>query len=156
MTTETTNDITTIETQSFAVDTPLSAKEVRTFTVELFSAVTGALATTDKKGNRVGFERSIVFASKDARAAMAIQIYTRQCENGVYTPLLTDALSSGLLSKSQREVADALLGTARNISKINAIALCQMLLNLHAGKTLKGQKAFYYSLLGELRDALAA
>jgi len=132
------------------------AQSAASLAIELFSATTSSLATTDKKGNRVGFERSIAFASKDARMEMAVSIYERQVTNGIYTPLLTDALSCGLLTKSQREVADALLGTARNISKVNAIALTQMLINLHVGKTLKGQKAFYYSLLGALADVLAA
>ena len=110
------------------------------FAVEMFTANTANLATTDKKGNRVSFERSIVFASKDGRADMATAIYEKQVTNGIYTPLL----------------ADALMGTARNTSKLSAIGLCQIILNLHVGKTLKGQKAFYYSLVSALAEALAA
>lgn len=125
------------------------------FAVELFTAQSNALATTDKKGNRVSFERSIVYASKDARAEMATAIYEKQVNNGIYGPLLIDAVAGGLLTKAQREVADVLMGSARNISKASAISLCQIITSLHVGKTLKGQKAFYFSLVVALAEALA-
>lgn len=126
------------------------------FAVELFTASTANLSTIDKKGNRVSFERSIVFASKEARGEIAVAVYEKQANNGIYGPLLSDSLSSGLLTKSQREIADPLMGAARNISKVGAIGLCQIILSLHVGKTLKGQKAFYYSLVAALAESLAA
>lgn len=112
---------------------------------------TAALCTTDKKGARVSFERSIAFASKDARELLSASVYARQIDNGVYGPLFRDALAAGVLAKAGREIVEAMMvGMGRNPCKASAATLCAVMLAAWSGKEPKGQKAFYVRLIGRL------
>lgn len=125
-------------------------------THEIVTVETNALATTDKKGNRVSFERSIAFASKDERLKLAATVYERQVNGGTFGPIIRDALAAGMLSKSQREIVDAmLLASGRNPNKPTCIAVVQIILAAWSTKEAKGQKAFYLSLVRSLNQALA-
>lgn len=122
---------------------------------DLTTISTMGLSTTDKKGNRVSFERSIMFASKDARTKLALTVYARQVESGVYGPIINDSLSAGVLTKSQGEIVSSMLASAgRNPSKSIATAVCQIVLAAWSAKQPKGQKAIYVEALRDLATSL--
>ena len=114
------------------------------------------LSTRAKNGDRVSFERSIAFASKDARQALSATVYGRQVDNGVYGPLFRDALAAGVLSKASREIVEVMMSSmGRNPSKASAVTLCSVMLAAWSGKEPKGQKAFYVRLVGRLARHIA-
>ena len=113
------------------------------------------LSTIDKKGNRVSFERSLAFASKDARLELAASVYARQVAGGTFGPIIRDALAAGVLTKSQCEIVTAMLGSNRNPTKDTAGAVCAVVLAAWASKTPKGQKAFYVAAIRDLHRAIA-
>lgn len=128
--------------------------------VRLFSAVTASLATVDKKGNRVSFERSIAFASKDARQGMTGAIYAKQCSAGRYTRLVRDSLEAGVLNKQQRELFEAMVGHG-DANKDTTQRYCAAVVHMDdnanaAGKPAKGQKKFFIGMLRELHASFAA
>ena len=127
------------------------SKEVSITTID-----TSSLCTTGRKGDRVSFERSIAFASKDARELLSANVYARQIDNGVYGPLFRDALAAGILGKASREIVETMMaGMGRNPSKASAATLCAVLLAAWSGKEPKGQKAFYVRLVGRLARHIA-
>jgi hypothetical protein len=119
-------------------------------------ACVGELCTTDTKGNRVSFERSVAFASKDARVQLSASVYGKQCDNGVYGPLLRDALAANVLGKQTTEVVQAMLAAGgRNPSKALAASAASIIAAAWADKTPKGQKAFYVGMVRKVASALA-
>lgn len=117
---------------------------------------TSALATVDKKGNRVSFERSLAFASKDARLQLAGTVYARQVAGGTFGPIIRDALAAGVLTKSQCEIVTSMMGTNRNPTKDTAGAVAGIILAAWASKEPKGQKAFYVAAIRDLHRAIAS
>jgi len=114
------------------------------------------LSTRAKNGDRVSFERSIAFASKDARQSLSATVYARQIDNGVYGPLIRDSLAAGVLGKANRELIEVMMGTmGRNPSKASTAMLCNVILASWFGKAPKGQKAFYVALVGKLSAHIA-
>lgn len=125
-------------------------------TTELTTISTLGLATTDKKGNRVSFERSILMASKDERTKLALRVYHRQVESGVYGPIISDALAVGVLTKSQGEIVSTMLASAgRNPTKAIATAVCGVILAAWTTKVPKGNKAIYVAAIRDLAASLA-
>ena len=119
-------------------------------------ACVGELATTDKKGNRVSFERSVAFASKDARLQLSAAVYAKQCDNGVFGPLIRDALAANVLGKQTAEVVQSMLAAGgRNPSKALAATAAGIIVAAWADKAPKGQKAFYVGTVRKVAAALA-
>ena len=116
------------------------------------------LATTDKKGNRVSFERSIAFASKADREGMTAQLYEKQCNAGRYGRLVRDSLAGGILNKGQREFFEALVGPMGDPKKelVAQYAAAVVAMYAAAEKQPKGQKAFYLSMLTSLNNMFKA
>lgn len=131
---------------------------IRETSMRVVAAFTNGLTTVDKKGNRVSFERSIAFASKDARLDMAGKVYAKQCEAGRYDRLVKDSLAGGVLNKSQRELFEAMIGIGAANKAITA-QYCAAVVHMDDlaradGKTPKGQKAFFVGMLRQLHTAL--
>lgn len=120
-------------------------------------ACVGELSTTDKKGNRVSFERSVAFASKDARLQLSAAVYAKQCDNGVFGPLIHDALAANVLNKQTAEVVQAMLSAGgRNPSKQLTATAASIIVAAWADKTPKGQKAFYVGMVRKVAAVIAA
>lgn len=137
-------------TESTAVSAPIDVGMMQL-------ACVGELATTDNKGNRVSFERSVAFASKDARLQLSAAVYAKQCDNGVFGPLIRDALAANVLGKQTAEVVQAMLAAGgRNPSKQLAATAAGIIVAAWADKTPKGQKAFYVGMVRRVASALAA
>jgi hypothetical protein len=139
---------------------PVTVSVVRDTSLRVVAAFTSGLSTVDKKGNRVSFERSVAFASKDARLDMAGKVYAKQCEAGRYDRLVKDALAGGVLNKSQREFFDAMIGIGA-ANKAITQQFCAAVTHLDdlakaEGKAPKGQKAFYVGMLRQLHVAFQA
>lgn len=114
------------------------------------------LSTTDKKGNRVSFERSVAFASPIARKQLSADVYAKQCANGIYGPLLADAIQAGTVSKSVAEILNVMLAAGgRNPSKETTKNVSGFILTAWANKEPKGQKAFYVGMVRDLARQLA-
>ena len=116
------------------------------------------LATTDKKGNRVSFERSIAFASKADREGMTAQLYEKQCNAGRYGRLVRDSLAGGVLNKAQRDFFEAMVGSLGDPKKELVAQYCAAVVGMYqnAEKQPKGQKAFYVSMLRSLHNMFTA
>ena len=128
--------------------------------IRLFSTVTKGLSTVDKKGNTVSFERSIAFASKDARQGVTGLIYAKQCQAGRFTRLVRDSLEAGVLNKQQRELFEAMVGTG-DANKDTTQRYCAAVVHMDdnakaAGKAAKGQKGFFIDMLRELHKSFEA
>jgi hypothetical protein len=109
------------------------------------------LSTIDKKGNRVSFERSIGKGTLTARQGLQRKVYGLQVENGIYGPIIRDALAAGVVPKANRDMLDFRLASmGRNTSKANCVDLASMMLSVWAVKVPKGEKAFYVDLLRQL------
>lgn len=128
---------------------------LRTQAMGVVQSFTNSLSTIDKKGNRVSFERSIAFASKDARLNMAATVYAKQCDAGRFGRLVKDSLAGGVLSKAQRELFDAMIG-AGDPNKETTRQFCAAVVALFADKPAKGQKAFYVGMIRDLHKAFVA
>ena len=150
-----------MNTQTESTSTELTTVEnVHHRAMAIVGAFTNGLSTVDKKGNRVSFERSVAFASKDARLDMAGKVYAKQCEAGRYSRLVKDSLAGGVLNKSQRELFEAMIGIG-DANKAITTQYCAAVVHLDdlaraEGKAPKGQKAFYVGMLRQLHVALKA
>ena len=112
------------------------------------------LSTRAKNGDRVSFERSIAFASKDARQALSATVYGRQVDNGVYGPLIRDSLAAGVLGKGAREIVETMMvGMGRNPTKASAATVCSVMLAAWVNKEPKGQKLFYVTVIRRLAES---
>lgn len=133
---------------------------LRDNSMRVIAAFASGLSTVDKKGNRVSFERSVAFASKDARLDMAGKVYAKQCEAGRYDRLVKDSLAGGVLNKSQRELFEAMIGIGA-ANKAITQQYCAAVVHMDDlaradGKVAKGQKAFYVGMLRQLHSAFKA
>lgn len=134
----------------------VTTQQATASSTELTTISTLGLATVDKKGNRVSFERSIAFASKDARMQLSATVYARQLDNGVYGPLVRDALAAGVLGKQATEIVHTMLAAqGRNPSKSAIVPVLAVMLSAWATKEPKGQKAFYVGMIKTLAKSLS-
>jgi hypothetical protein len=138
----------------------VTVSTVRDTSLRVVAAFTNGLTTVDKKGNRVSFERSLAFASKDARLDMAGKVYAKQCEAGRYDRLVKDSLAGGVLSKAQRELFEAMIGIGA-ANKAITQQYCAAVVHMDDlaradGKVPKGQKAFFVGMLRQLHAAFKA
>jgi hypothetical protein len=143
--------------ESNVIDNAVSqSQDKAALAVVASQAAAFALSTSDRKGNRVSFERSIAFAGKDARLKLSTTVYQTQVCNGAYGPLLHDAISALCKVESATMLMDGLRTAGRNPSKDAAKTVCGQLMSIigMAKKPLKGQKAFYAQLIGILSTEL--
>ena len=118
----------------------------------------GALSTTNKKGDRVPFERSLVTASLLSRRNLAASIYVKQIDAGRYGNLIRDVLAAGLVSKDAAQLANHMLIGAVSPSKEVTHGFCAFIIQvveqkIANGKVPKGDKAYYFQLVRELHSA---
>jgi hypothetical protein len=111
---------------------------------------------TDKNGNtKTGsFARAIVFATKEVRTEIGLQMYAKWLENGNFKPLVTDIIDV-LVPKSAQPFISGLVPAGRNCNRETFVQLCEMVDRAvqYSGKEPKGQKAFLYGIVQRVVDS---
>lgn len=125
---------------------------------EISTLVTSELSTVNAKGAVRSFERSIAFASRDARQGLLATIYMKQAENSNFGRIIEDALSSGLVLKAnkaviERKIAD--MQMPRNPGKAAALKILELINDLRV-ESPKGEKQFYAAIVRDCSALLSA
>jgi hypothetical protein len=110
----------------------------------------------DKNGqHKTGsFARAIVFATKEVRAEIGLQMYATWLANGNFKPLIKDIIDV-LVPKSAQPFIGGLVPAGQNCNRDTFVKLCEMVDKAvqYSGKEPKGQKAFLYGIVQRVVDS---
>lgn len=106
--------------------------------------------TSDKgKVTTLHLERALTKSTRNERETLQARIYSGQLSQGMYRPFTRDALA--VFGPSSEKLAfHAGIAARGPIDRDSFAALVSALVGAQSGKTLKGEKLRYFSMLQEL------